>query len=455
MRKILPVEKEFFPYLVKLALPIAVQNILQVSLSVTDIFMISRYNAEIGVASISLAAQVFANIMLVFFGFGSGSAVFFSRYWGAKNFHGLRETLGLALFSTALIGITGAVLFGLHNTAIMSLMTHDPLIVKNGADYLRITAFSFPFVALSVIIASYLRSVEKSHYPMWISFSVFFINVFLNYVFIFGKFGMPAMGIKGAALTTLIARILDASLHFAVFMSAKNPVTSHFRDYFSFLSDKNRKKFLKGFFKVTIPVVLGDATWALAITAYKKAYALSGTDTVAAFAAVDSFYQIFFVLFIGLGSAAGIIMGASIGRHDLERTHLLAKVFLRLNFIFAIPIGLIMMALAPFVAGWYDFDGQTARYIHQATLICGLFLSFRSLEFFLTVGILRAGGDTNFYLIAQTVTLWLIGVPAAFAAVHFFNAPGPVLYFIVVIEEVVRDIVCYLRLRSNRWIKKF
>jgi putative MATE family efflux protein len=453
MYKFFNVEKGFFSYLLKLAVPITVSSLLQVAVQTTDVVMISHYSSEIGVASINLAGQVFLNLLLVFWGLATSAAIFFSRYWGAKNFKAMQQLFGLTLSTMLIFVVLGSLLFITKSTFIMGFMTNDREVIEGGALYLRITAFSFVGLAFSIAIATYLRSVEKSHYPMWIALCTTLINILLNYLLIFGNFGFSAMGVKGAAIATVIVRTLDALAHIVLFLSSKNPIPRQIANYFSIFS-RNTLPLIKTFFTIALPVLITDVSWALAITAYKKAYAKIGTGAVAAFAAMESFYQLFMVLFVGLGVSAAIIIGIELGKHNQEGATKLANFFIKFNFVLAIPLGLIMFFLSPLmVTQVMKFEGETAYYTIWAIRLCGLFLSFRALEFLLSIGILRAGGDAYYFMLIQIVTLWCIGVPLVFIAVNFLTTSPIVLFLIVLGEEVVRDVWCYLRFKSGRWIK--
>ncbi|MCL2520302.1 MAG: MATE family efflux transporter [Spirochaetaceae bacterium] len=452
-KKLFPIEKEFFPYLLKLAAPIAIEMVLVVVLGLTDIIMISRFSAEVGVASVSLANQLFNNLLLIFFGLGSGAAVFFSRYWGRDDFKAMRTTFGLTTALVLVAAVLGMVGFYFGAYWVMSIMSSDPAVVYYGSQYLRIITISFPFVAVSLTVSSLFRSIEKSHYPMWIAFFTVFFNIFLNWVFIFGNLGAPAMGVAGAAIAVVVSWVADSALNIILFMSAKNPIRKGFKDYFHFISPEGFT-LLKQFFGLTFFVVVADLMFGLGFTAYRRAFAIAGTEVVAAFAAVDSFLYIFYTIVVAIAGSCGIVMGIAIGENNLKRAKLLAKIFIRLNFVSAIPLALIIFAILPFIANIFGFSGLTASYLRAAVLLSAILFGLRTLEYLLNVGILRTGGDVRFYTITQTITMWVIAVPLILW-LAWLGVPPLLLYSVVILEELIRNAICFVRYKNGLWIKQF
>ncbi|MCL2520300.1 MAG: MATE family efflux transporter [Spirochaetaceae bacterium] len=455
LKKLLPVEKGFIPYLISLALPIVIESALYVAVDVTDIIMIGRYSAEVGIAAISLAGTIFFGGIMLIFGFSSAAGVFLSRAWGAKNYTELRATFGLTVAVVLILSLLAAVAVYIYAVPIITLMAGEEgelQVITYAVQYLRIAALSLPFIAFSIMVSGFFRSVEKSHYPMWIAAACIPINIFLNWVFIFGNLGLPAMGVAGAAIAYLAVRVLDAILNLLLLLSRKNPISGFNSEYFKFLAERN-VAMVGRYLKVALPLAASDMVWVLALIAYRAAFARAGTEVVAAFAAISSLMQIFFVAFFGVGTACSIILGKTIGENDIRKVKHLSKVFIRLNFIMGIPLGLIMLATVPFMPAIFSLSGNAAAYMVHAAIITGILFGFRSFEYMMAVGILRAGGDVKWLLIIQALTMWLLGVPVLFLMV-FLGMPPFVLYLIVVGEEIVRCFFYMLRYRTGRWIKQ-
>lgn len=446
-------EKGFFKTLFSMAVPIALQNVIQSLVIMVDNQMVSSLGED-SLASVSLAGQVFFIVLLAFFGLASGASIFFSRYFGAKDDVKMRETLGLSMaIGLGIAFVSMAVSFYLADPIILLLSSSQHL-TDLGSPFLKITALSMPMVLISIVLSSYFRSVFKSHYPMYISVFALFLDIVLNYLLIFGNFGMPKLGIAGAALATLIARFVEMILLIILFFSKKNSLKFCLHDYLGFLKP-DTAELKSNFIKIIIPLIIADLNWVFAITIYKASYAMVGEGAVAAFTALDSIFQVFMVIFYGLGTASSTFIGKAIGEHKLDKVMNLGNLFIIINFLVAIPLSIILALMADIVPVWFSFSAETTKITKQAIYLCAIFLSFRTLEFFMTVGILRGGGDSKFFLYLQTITLWVFGVPVVFIMAKYFNASAMSIFLVVLIEEVIRDIGCYIRFKSGKWIHIF
>lgn len=444
--------KSFYATLLKLALPMLVQNIIVNGVGFADAAMVSRLGQE-SLAAVSLGAQVFFLAVLAFYGIGSGGLVFFSRFWGSQDLPALRRVFSLCIAVGMIFAVAGMAVSMFYPYEILFAFSKNSRLSQLGESYLFITAFSFPMSLLSIVISYYFRSIHKSHYPMWVSAAALGVDVVLNYLLIFGTFGFPRMGIAGAAWATLLARFFEAAVLFLLFSSNKNPIKAPIKSFILFWKEPNFSAFWRNFLKVLLPVVLIDVIWALSQVAYRLVYARLGTEQTAAAGAYDSSFNLFSVLFIAFGNAAAIIIGQAMGQRRFDLAEAYSKRFLKLNFIVCVPLGLILAFQARNLAALFNLSGVSAGYFIAMVKAAGVCFSFKGLNHLLIIGILRAGGDVRFGFWLETLSLWLLGVPLMFIAAFVVKAPFAIVFGVSLFEEIIRDIIGLLRVKSGRWKK--
>jgi len=439
-------DKKFFKSMLKLAIPIALQNLILSSLNLVDTIIIGGLG-ETAIASVGLANQYFFLLNLLLFGITSGSSIFTAQYWGNKDIKNIRRVLGLCL----LTGCSAALLFTLGGLffpkQILSIFSKDADVIMLGSQYLKIIVFSYVITSITFAYSFTLRSTGQVKIPMIVSVTALAINTILNYLLVYGYFGFPKMGTNGSATATLIARIIEMCLILFAVYRKNNVIAAKFSE----LMDLS-KSFILNFFKVTIPVILNESIWALGVTMYAIVYARMGTEVIASTNISSTVERITWVIFMGLGNACAVMIGHKIGEGNERDAFIYAKRFIILGPVFAMFAGILVFFTSPWILSAYKVSPVVYNYAAKNLIVFSIFLWVKVFNFTSIVGILRSGGDTTFCLILDTGGVWLIGVPLVFLGGLVWHLPVYYVYALVYMEEVAKLIIGLPRILSKKWI---
>lgn len=440
-------DREYFANVVRIALPIATQNLVMSSLNMVSVLMIGQLG-ETELAAVGLAGQIFFLVNLVLFGIGSGAAMFTAQLWGKGDVANIRRVLGLSLK----LGVAGAAIFWalaiFAPQAALSFYTEDPAVAALGADYLRIFGWTYPFFAVTFAYAFVLRSTGNVRAPMFVTILALTLNIFLAYGLIFGNFGLPKLGVIGAAWAGLAARVFECVLMLIiVYRSPENPAAASLTDILAF-----DWGFTITVMKPVLPVIANEILWSLGITTYNAIYARVGTDAIAAINIVGSIDQLAFVAFIGLGNATAILVGNLIGKGEKEQAFKYAGRSLGLQITAGVLIGLLVFLFADGIFSLYKVSAQVIDSARSVLMLMAAAIWLRAANMVVIVGILRAGGDTRFSLALDGLVIWIVGVPLAAVAAFILNWPVEFVYLMALTEEVTKFIFCIWRFFSRKWI---
>ena len=439
-------DKKFLSTMLKLAIPIILQNLVFSSLNLVDGVMIGQLG-ESAVAAVGVANQVFFLVSLLFFGIGSGSAIFAAQYWGQKDTERIQSVLGLSL----LMSISGALIFSLvailFPVQVISIYSKDPAVISQGSTYLQIVAFSYVITAITNNFGFILRSTENVKLPLLTSLVALSLNTVMNYGLVLGNFGLPSLGVKGAAIATIISRLIEVIFLLVLIYRKKLPVAAKLRSLLNFKILPIIK-----FFNTTLPVIATEIVWSFGITTYNVVYARIGTESIAAVNIAGTLDKIIFVVFIGLGHACAIMIGNQIGAEQNELATSYAKKYLVFGAIGAAIFGLIMYIFAIPMLSFYKVSDVTINYTTKLIRLMALTLPVRSLNLILLIGVLRSGGDTRAAFFIDAGSVWVIGVPMALIGAFVLDLPINLVYLMVLAEEVIKLILGLYRFYSQRWI---
>jgi len=438
--------KTFLKRLFKLSLPIMLQNLFGV-LGGTITTLMTGQLGDIPLAAIGLANQQYFILSLVQFGIGSGSSIFAAQFWGNNDKSNISKVLGISL----LIGLAVSSIFMsvaiLIPQSFLDIFTSDDQVVQLGTDLLKIIGWSFLFTPITNTYYSILRSTGNVRLPMVISSSGIILNIVLGYTLIFGKLGAPALGAQGAAYANLIARVLECLLVIWMVYYLKTPLAVKPRQLFSF-----NKQFLNKILVKILPVTLNELLWSLGISAYSAIYAHISTESIAAINIKSSIEDLAFVPFLGIIHGCAILVGNAIGSGNEEKSFDYIRQSVRIVFIMAIILGVVIMINSGFITSLYKVSDITASYTRSLLTIMGAFLWLRTTNTFYFLAMMRSGGDTRFAYWMDVGSMWLIGVPAALLGAFVFHLPVYYVYLLALIDEVVKFILSNWRFHSRRWI---
>lgn len=440
---------EFYKLLFTISIPIIIQNLISSSLNLVDNVMIGQLG-ETFIAATGLANQIYFVMTLILFGGNSGISIYIAQYWGKKETDKIKNVLSIGLIfaiSISFIFFIGGFVFP---EQILGMMSKDTEVVKYGSDYMKIVSLSYVITAIGFVFGFSSRSVGHPKLPMKASIISLGINTFLNYVLIFGHLGFEPMGIKGAAIATLIARIVEIIIILSGIYKTIPVLAVSMKDFF-----KIRLETVKLVGKTALPVILNEGFWALGMTAYALVYARIGTDAVAAVMITNTVNNIFMVVGFGLGNASSVMLGNTLGAGEIEKAIEYNKKFLSLSVLVGVVVGMLIVLLGPIiVTNLYNLTPESYETTIVTLKILAFFMAFKFYNTIIVIGTLRSGGDTLYSMIMELTCVWLVGVPMAIVGAFVFKWPVYWVVALVNVEEIVKVFVGLPRLVSKKWAKR-
>jgi putative MATE family efflux protein len=394
------------------------------------------------------------------FGVGSGSSILSAQYFGKGELMNIKRVLRVSLF----IGLGGSLLFAIPGFLapefVMSIFTPLEATISEGAKYLFIIVFSYPLAAVTITYISVLRSMNYVILPVIITTVSIMVNVFLNYGLIYGNMGFPEMGVAGAALATLIARIVECGVLLALVYAHKSG-DGKLGDFvhlkFDKLKDKGNafinKAFLSKYFNTAAPVIANEFMWGLGVTMYSLVYGRMGDAATAAITITNTVEQVSLVFFFGICHAAAVLLGHELGSDKLDRAEEYAKNYIAMMFALSIVGAVFVFLLRNPLASLFDVSDDVIRYVKLCITVFALFMPIRLLNTLFIVAILRSGGDTKATFILDTSGVWLIGIPMAILGGLILKYPIYLVYAMILVEEIYKIIFGYLRYKKKIWLK--
>jgi len=378
-----------------------------------------------------------------------GASVLTSRFWGMQDKLSLKKAVTIMLrlclfFSTV---FTLATLF--FPGTIMRIYSPDPEIIHFGVVYLRWLILTYFCMGYSLTCTIVLRSVGQMKVPLLTSIAAFFVNVFFNWVFIFGKLGAPRMEIAGAALGTLIARIFELAVICGYFFFADKRIGYRFRDCVMRCGD-----LFPEYIRISIPVLISDALLAFGNNAVAMVMGHIGKAFVAANSVTTVVQQLSSVLTQGISNASGIITGHTMGVGDYEKAQRQGYAFLGMGFMIGCMAALIIILLKNPIIAYYQVSAEAKEIAGSLMNAITFIIVFQAMNSILTKGVLRAGGDTKFLMVGDILFLWIASIPLGALAGLVFHWPAFWIYTLLKIDQIIKCIWCYFRLRSGKWLKR-
>lgn len=439
-------DKRFWYSTLLLAVPIALQSLLSSSFSFIDILMIGKLN-EASIEAVGMAAQIAFLHNIFLFGISSGGSVFVAQYWGAGNLSGIKRTYGIILINCLLTSLLFFLLAFFAPRMCMSVFTSNEAVIDIGVQYLRYAAFSYFGISLAVGFSSVLRATEQVRIPLYANIFAVVTNVVLNYLLIFGKFGFPEMGVKGTALATVIASVVNPLIILIYSFVKKAIIISPLKEIFSFTVIG-----LKGYYSIALPVLFNEILWALGMTMYNSIY--GHMNYFAALTISRTVENIVFVLFIGLCNACAVLVGKNIGLNRLDDAKEYAKRYLFLVPVIGLVFGGLVILLRGAILSFFNTSDEIRQVAALLLLIYGFAVSIRNVPFILIVGIFRAGGDTKNGMFFDLVCLWGIGLPITFVCGILLKLDFVPVYILMILsEDVTKTLLCVRHFLKMKWIK--
>jgi putative MATE family efflux protein len=439
-------DPEYFHQLFKIGIPITLQQVVFSLLNMVGTIMVGQ-RGDVALAAVGVAGQVYFLLNLFLFGIISGSAMVTAQLWGKRDIPSIRKVLALCLWMSLTISGIFMLLAEIIPAQIVKVYSSDSQVIILGSNYLRILAGAFLFFAITLSFSLVLRSIGNVKLPASISVASLMLNILLSYGLIFGKLGMPEMGVLGAAWAAFISRILECGALLAIVYISRSPVAASVRELFSF-----DVHFFMRVMKPILPVILNEFLWSLGITAYNAVYGHIGTEALAAINILSTVDNLAISLFMGISNATSVAVGNSIGAGEQEKAYRYAGRSLVLGTALAVLVGSLVLLMRAPVISLYKVSLEAADSTYYLLTVLGLFLWIRGTNMTIVIGLLRGGGDTRYSLVLDGFIIWILGVPMALLGAFVFHLPIQWVYLMVMSEEVTKWILGLRRYFSRKWI---
>ncbi|MBR1920206.1 MAG: MATE family efflux transporter [Spirochaetales bacterium] len=439
--------REFRKHLIVLSLPMMLQQLLTTTLSFLDTLMIGQLGAT-SISAVAIANQMNVLLFYCVFGVSSGASVFLARYYGGGKEDSMEKVMGLGLTCCLLFSLLWFLGSFLFPESIMHIFSKDEEVVRQGCSYLRIIAPSYFLYALTYIFSTGFRSVGRTSIPLYASLVALTLNAVGNYLLIFGIGPFPRLGVRGAAIATLLSRLVEVSIIVLLSYLLRMPYRIR-RLGKAFVWSCS---FFLEYLRVCLPILLNEIFFVLGISIFKIAYSRLGTEAFAAINIAEAIENVFFITSLGISHATTVLISQRIGAGEESQAQRYADQTVRLDFIMSLIQGLLIAATAPLLVQLFNISPELKRETMLALFVIALYQPAISVGMLYFVGIFRAGGDTNFSFIGETACVFLVGIPLAFITTAL-GLPIYIVLSFVHLNAVAKTIVGAVHLRSRRWMK--
>ena len=382
------------------------------------------------------------------FGLNSGGSIFFSQFHGSQDYKTFKKYMGITMLLGSIIALFFTFIAVVIPERVMGLYSENPIVLEESVNYLRIVGLSYLISNLSMTFIFSLRATSQAFVPMLSSIIGLGTNTFLNYCLINGAFGFPRLEVRGAAIATLIARVIEFSILFYIVFIKKNILNATFKEITSF-----RKPNFSKYLLVAAPVILNETFWSMGIMVYNFSYSKLGVSSFAAIQIQNTITQLFYVFSFGICNAAAIITGNLIGRGEIDTLKIYARKIIKLTFLIGVGTSLLLVLAKTPILSLYRLEASTSATTGKLLTLISFIVPVRFINVLFVVGLFRGGGDTRYSLFAETASLWLVGVPMVSLAALYFRLPVEYVLMTSFAEELVKLIICYPRYRSHKWIR--
>ena len=430
--------------IVRLALPIALQQFMTALVGACDAIMLGKLSQD-AMSAVSLATQVTFVFNLFMFAFMAGENMFVAQYYGKGDYTGISQVFSLVTKicgCIAVIFLAGTLFFP---EQLMRILTNEETLIVLGSEYLRVIGISYVFSGIAQTFLAIMKNCGAVNMSTLINGGMVILNIALNAVFIFGLSGFPKMGIKGAALATVLATVVQ-------FLWSVGYVLCRIRAV-KFSLRSCEKKLFGRFWQKTVPLLINNLAWGIGFSMYSVIMGHLGTDAVAANGIANISKNLVVCFCLGLGNAGSIIVGNRLGADRLQEAKEVGETLTKTAIIAGIVSGFVLIALSPFITKMVDLTPTARGYLQKMLLISSYYIAGKSVNCMTIGGIFAAGGDSKFGMLCDSVTLWCIIVPLGCICAFILKLPVMVVYFVLNLDEIIKLPVVYKHYKKYKWIK--
>lgn len=429
-----------------IGLPVMVQTLVNSLVNMVDVFMVGQLG-EVAITASSLGNAWFFMYALLVGGVTAAGSIFIAQHWGARQEAQIHRYMGIMFAGSGILMLLFGLLSVFGSGFVIRLYSRDAEVIACGSEYIRVIGYSYFLFPITNVFVTALKSTENTRIPMIGTLLSLFLNLLLNYMLIFGRFGMPQLGVTGAAVATLIARSVELLFIAGYVYGRKCVIAANLKTYFSF-SAKHLKEYARyGFF-----VILGECIYAIGTSVYNVAYKYTGTEAQAALQIVNSLSNLAMVMAIGIGQSAGVVIGKLLGRNEFDKAKRFCNIYLLFSMLLSVAMAVLVVMAEPVYVSFFQIGEEARGYALKMVWVLAFTLPFRGVNFTIVTGILRSGADSNYCFLANFIGTWLVGIPLAFLGAAVLRLPVHLVYLMIGADEVAKLIICLPRALRGHWM---
>lgn len=438
---------DLYNKLARIALPIAVQGVGIAILNLVDNIMVGSLG-EAPLAAVGISIQLYFVHYLLLYGFVGGTTTFTAQFYGTGDKESIRKIIGFSAICGLIIGVVFFIVAFFFTEEYLRLLVEQDDVRALAADYVKICSWTLFMAGVSYPLQMGLKATQQTKMPMIIGLSIFFLNIIMNYVLIFGKFGFPQWGVYGAGFATMMSRALELVLSVVFVFNKRNYFHGPLCSYFQI-----ERKLVKDVLKNSAPTTAHESIWAIGQSVYIAAFSRLGTSAIAGYQAATTLRSIFSFAAFSIGDSALIMVGEKLGMGDKKGAKILASQLIKIGVIVGLIVGAVMVGSAWSLTGLFHLTEYGAKCCAYVLMMYGITMWLNLFTGINVSGILRAGGDTSFAMISECSCIWLVGVPIAFFTSIICGWPIYICTLLAQIDNLAKMAILAYRFRSGKWIK--
>lgn len=441
-------DKSFYKTLFSMMVVVALQNLVAYSVNMADNIMLGSYNQQ-ALSGATTVNQIFFMIQQVALSIGNALVVLSAQYWGAQRIEPIRILTGIALKLGGICSIFIITLCEFFPIHLLKLFTTDEQIIEQGLHYLALIQWTFVLFILSNILMATLRSVGTVKISFYISTLSLIVNIAINYTLIFGRFGFPEMGIRGAAVGTLVARILEFVIVVTYLIKIDKKLHLFSKGLFM-----NNKSLRRDYTKITVPIMFSQILWGISVPMQTAILGHLSADAIAANSVATTFYQYLKVIVIAMSSTSAVMIGNAIGRGNTKRIKSDARTLSVIDVVIGLILGISLYLLRSPLLSMYNLSNNATNLSINLIAIMSIIMVGMSYQMPVSMGIIQGSGDTKFTMTMNMISTWLIVMPLSFAAAFWWKWPVELVVFVLQSDQIFKGLPTFIHFRNYKWIKK-
>lgn len=441
-------DKALYRQLSFLALPIALQNMISFSISLTDNLMVGRLG-EVAISGVFVCNQIQVILQMLVVGLGTAQLVLAAQYWGRNDKESVKDIVSITVKFAAVFAMIFWIAVFFFPEQILGMYTNDPGVVAEAVKYIRIFCFSYLFFTISNVLLVSMRCIGTVKIGLYISVVSFLVNVLLNWILIFGKFGMPAMGIRGSATATLITRVIEFLIIVYYVLVVDKKLLFKLRDLIRW-----NYILMKDLLRYGLPVLMGDLLWGINLTVQGAIVGRLGTSSISAVSIANTLFSVISVGVYGTASASAIIVGNAVGEGNLDRIRYISRKFQMIFLYVGIATGAFLFLIKDIVLSFYSISADTLSIARALMIVLSVTVIGTSYQMSTLTGIVRAGGAVHFVLVNDLIFIWGIVIPLSSVMAFGLHAPTWIVFLFLKSDQLLKCIVAVIKVNRYDWIKK-